>query len=220
VVQARAFAEAAVPLLPTPQKYGPQLAALLNKINHHLENQAATPYREAVLQVKRRVEAAQRGETPAALAADPAPEIPSVATVGKPAPDWVVSQYTAPGSARLRDWQGRPVVMVFYSPTSPVGEELLTYAQRLSDAHKGRVAVLLLTVLDKADVVLKQREALKLSLPVLSGSGLRISYEVTETPRLVVIDGHGIVRATLLGWGSETPAEIGEELKHWLPATP
>ena len=64
IVQAHAFAEAAAPLLATPAAYGPQLSALLNRIAYHLDHQPQTPYREAVFQIKRRVEAAQRGETP------------------------------------------------------------------------------------------------------------------------------------------------------------
>src|SRR5262249_38741550 len=44
IQQARAFAESAAPLLPTPTKNVPQLEALLTKINHHLENQPPTPY--------------------------------------------------------------------------------------------------------------------------------------------------------------------------------
>ena len=83
IVQAHAFADAAAPLLATPAKYGPQLTALLNRIAYHLDHQPQTPYREAVLQVKRRVEAAQRGETPPAPATvDPPDAPPVVAAVG------------------------------------------------------------------------------------------------------------------------------------------
>src|SRR5207302_840494 len=90
ILQARAFAEAAAPLLSTPGKYGPQLAALMDRIAYHLDHQPQTPYREAVLQVKRRVEAAQRGETPPAPVADDRPEAaPAVAALGAAAPDFL-----------------------------------------------------------------------------------------------------------------------------------
>src|SRR5262249_57709729 len=62
ITQAHAFFESAAPLLAQPGKSGPQLEALQATITHHLDRQPPTPYREAVLQVKRRVEAARRGE--------------------------------------------------------------------------------------------------------------------------------------------------------------
>ena len=90
ITQARAFADAAAPLLATPAKFGPQLAALMNRIAYHLDHQPQTPYREAVLQVKRRVEAAQRGETPPAPATADVPDAPPpVAAVGAEAPDFL-----------------------------------------------------------------------------------------------------------------------------------
>jgi hypothetical protein len=39
---------------------------------------------------------------------------------------------------------------------------------------------------------------------------------VESTPKLVLIDANGIVRAAYTGWGREMPDEIGEELKRWL----
>lgn len=68
IMQARGYYEAVAPLLPNPTKMGPApFDAVLAKITHHLENEPPTPYREAVLQVKRRVEAAKRGESPPSL---------------------------------------------------------------------------------------------------------------------------------------------------------
>ena len=58
---------------------------MLTKINYHLENVAPTPYREALLHLKRRVEAAQRGEVPVALPSEPPAEETAVATPGQPA---------------------------------------------------------------------------------------------------------------------------------------
>ena len=117
IVQARAFADAAAPLLTTPAKYGPQLAALMNRIAYHLDHQPQTPYREAVLQVKRRVEAAQRGETP------PAPWRPTsrrkrraAAAVGAEAPDFLAPDLVGNSTFRLRSIVGKPVLLVFYNP--------------------------------------------------------------------------------------------------------
>ena len=45
----------------------------------------------------------------------------------------------------------------------------------------------------------------------------RASYAVESTPKLVLLDGVGIVRGSYLGWGRQTPQEVQEELKNWLP---
>ena len=55
-----------------------------------------------------------------------------------------------------------------------------------------------------------------MTLPILSGSGLRISYGIETTPKFILLDAAGIVRGCYLGWGDETPREIAQELKTWL----
>jgi len=216
ITQAQAFADSAAPLLATPQKYGPQLTFLLNKITNYLETEGPTPYRDAVLQVRRRVEAGQRGETPLVVVPSVVEERPAVATLGYPAPDFVTTQFTGQDSARLRGFQGRPVLLIFYNPASETADEVLAYAQKVSDKLAGGVTVLPLSVSDDPDPALKQRETLKLTLPILSGSGLRLSYDIETTPKMILLDASGIVRGSYLGWGRETPLEIGEELKNWL----
>ena len=52
---------------------------------------------------------------------------------------------------------------------------------------------------------------------VLHGAGMRSSYAVDATPRMVLIDANGIVRAAHTGWGRETPGEVAVELRQWLP---
>lgn len=215
ILQALAFREMAAPLLATPARYAPQLAALLKKINAHLERQPPTPYREAVLQVQRRVEAARRGEIPPVLPEE-TPQAPAVASIGSLAPDFVVSAFTSPASARLRQWLGRPTLLVFYQPSSSTAAELLLFAQRLDTTHGQRLAVLGMSVVEDAEQVLPQRAALRLSFPILNGSGLRASYAVETTPKIVLLDGAGIVRGAWLGWGRETAHEVQEELRRWL----
>ncbi len=217
IVQARSFAEAAAPLLQTPARYGTQLTALLNRINYHVEHQAPTPFREAVLQVRRQVESARRGDTPPATAEERS-DGPTVAEVGRPAPDFVATDLTAPGaaSARLRDWLGRPVLLVFYNPASPTADDLLRFARGVHHRFNGAVAVAGLSVTDDWKAVRRQHAELGLGFPVLGGGGLRVSYGVETTPRLVLIDAVGVVRGTYLGWGSETPGDVVAELRRCL----
>jgi peroxiredoxin len=214
ILRAEAFRASAAPFLATPARYTSQLTALLNKINYHLERQPPTPYREAVLQVQRRVEAARRGETPPALPAE-TPTAPAVATVGALAPDFMVSDFGGPEPVRLRRWLGRPLLLVFYHPDSPTAAEVLRYAQHLHTAQPG-LTVLGLSVSDDAALVRRQRTALGLTFPVLSGSGLRVSYAVETTPKLVVLDAAGVVRGAYLGWGRDTSQEVQEEVRRWL----
>jgi peroxiredoxin len=216
ILQARAFSEAILPLLPNPAKHGPRpFDTVEAKIKHHLENQPPTPYREAIIQVRRRVEAARRGD-PAPTPPPDAPPAATVARLGEKAPDFVTTNLLTRESARLRRYLGKPVLMVFYSPTSTTVEEVLGFAQRLQDAHRDAVAVLCFAVSDDTVRVKKQCEEMGLRLPVLSGKGLRLTYTVEDTPKLIVLDPAGVVRASFAGWGPETPGGVREEIKRWL----
>jgi hypothetical protein len=66
--------------------------------------------------------------------------------------------------------------------------------------------------------VRQQRDALKVTFSILNGSGLRQSYAVETTPKVVVLDEHGTVRCSQLGWGEETPGAVLAELRRCLPA--
>jgi peroxiredoxin len=217
ITQALTFRDNAAPLLAQPARNAKLLAIQLRKIAYHLENQPPTPYREAVLQVKRQVEAASRGEVvPAAHQAGES-TAPAVAALGQSAPDFVATSITAAGSARLASWKGKPIVLLFYHPGSVTATESLRFAQNLHSTYWRHAQVVALSVSDDKAAVLKQRDALKLTFPILHGGGLRISYAVETTPKIVLIDARGVVRGSYLGWGSETGEEVLTELRRWLP---
>ena len=67
------------------------------------------------------------------------------------------------------------------------------------------------------DAARKQRADLKLTVPVLDGSGLRISYDVDGTPKLMLLDADGVLRGEYTGWGRETPDEVMGDLRRWAP---
>jgi hypothetical protein len=217
ILQARHFAENAAPYLPNPTKQNPIVFdSMLTRIGHHVENQPATPYRPAILQVKRRVEAARRGESPPPPPPEEPVEPPEILTMGQLAPDFLTTNLLTKESVRLRHWLGRPILMAFYSPTSQSTGKLLRYCQSVQSEHGRTVAVLALPISDDIEQARKQQSELRLTLPMLAGSGLRQSYGVSATPKLIVIDGDGVARAGYLGWGPETPAEVTEQLKAWL----
>ncbi len=222
IEQAGRFQAAAAPYLGQPSRFGRELAALHAQIGAYLERQPPTPYREAVVQVRSRVEAARRGEVPPPLPTEPTePESPTAwggpeASVGRRAPDFVAPDLTNPNnSAGLRQWRGRPVLLVFYNPASRNLDDLMRLVQKVGAEHP-EVAVVGLAMSGDAAAAAQQRLAKGWKFPVLSGSGLRISYGVDCTPKLVLVGAEGVVRASVVGWGSETPGEVAAELRAWL----
>jgi peroxiredoxin len=216
VTQALAFRDSLAPLLTQPARYGPRLATLAHKIEQHLEYQPETPYRPALLQIKRRIEAAQRGETPPEPPREEAAPFATGFTVGQRAPDFLAGNFTGGGSTQLRSWMGKPVVLVFYHPASPYAATLLRFAQQLQASQPRRIIVAGLCVSDDAELARRQRDELGLTIPLLSGSGLRTSFGVESTPKIILLDSANIIRGTYLGWGQDTSREVREELQRWL----
>jgi peroxiredoxin len=190
-----------------------QLDVLQARIANHLENQPPTPYRDAVLQVKRRVEAAQRGETTSEGAFVKSDKPPAIAESGQRAPDFVTMDFGARRSVALKDCLGKRILMIFYNPGSRTAIELLNFAQEAQAAHREDLTILGLSMTEDAEVVLKQQADLRLTFPLMHGAGLRQSYSVDTTPKLMLLDAKGIVRGTYVGWGSETGAAILADLK-------
>ena len=216
ITQALAFRDAVAPFLQNPARSKEALNIVSNRITTFLDNQTATPYREAMAQVKRRVEAAKKGELPVSTP-ETAVAVPTVAEIGRLAPDFLAVDMTSTKTTQLRKWLGRPVLLVFYHPASPTGPELLTFSERLAATYPQGISVITLAMSDDDDLVRKQRTELKLTVPALNGVGLRISYNVEATPKLVLLDSQEIVRGQWTGWGPQTPREVLEELKRWLP---
>jgi peroxiredoxin len=214
IMQARSFDAALAPMLPNPTRYPARnYDAMLTKINHHIESEPRTPYREAVLQVKRRVEAARRGDMPPSTLED---GIAYTAALGQRAPDFFTTNLLTRESVRLRRYLGQPIVMVFYSPNSSTVEDVLRFAQRIQNSHHDRVQVLGLALSDDAALAQKQAKDFRLSLSILGGRGLRQSYHVDVTPKLFVIDSEGVIRGSYEGWGPETAASVNQELSQCL----
>jgi peroxiredoxin len=215
ILLARDLYASVAPLLPEPGKHGPQpFDRMLARIQFHLNNQPPTPYREAILQVRRRLEAARRGESAPPALSDPTES--AVAALGARAPDFLAPNLLTHQSTTLRDWLGKPVVMVLYSPTAPTSDEVLRFAESLHEAQKERIHVLGLPIAEDSPALRKQRAELGLTFPILSGKGLCLLYGVEVTPKLVVLDAQGVVRGMYTGWGRETPHAVAEDLHRCL----
>jgi peroxiredoxin len=206
------------PILGTAGANGPW-ESMLMKIAYHVDNQPTTPYREALLHLRRRIEAARRGETAVMQARAEFPEAPSAAAAGQPAPDFLTTDLVTRESVRLRRLLGRPLILLFYNPASKTAADSLRLAQSFGDAHD-EVRVLALAMSEDADRVLKQRKEMKLTLPVLSGVGVHVSYAVDATPKWVIIDADGVIRSTYVGWGQEIASLLHQELKPAAASSP
>ncbi len=195
-----------------------QLAdALIHRISFHLEHaqsQQETPYRKAALHIKEELEKAKKGEVSVrSTHDDPPPLSVKALEVGQRAPDFSAASLVEEKTHRLGDYQGTPVLVFFYNPSTPLGREVLAFAKRLSDRHGDHVAVLALAVTQDADLVRLQHKELRLTFPILDGAGLRLSYGATDTPRFVVLDGDGVVRFAETGWGFHTSTVIEAALR-------
>lgn len=105
--------------------------------------------------------------------------------------------------------------MIFYSPTSMSASDALGFCQKIEETRHGSVHVAAFSVADDAARIEQQTKELHLSFPVLSGQGLRQTYGVDATPKLVVIDADGVVRGIYEGWGPETRSLVTDELNRW-----
>ena len=142
----------------------------------------------------------------------PAPRSASASAL----PDFVARELSGKQSARLSRLLGRPVLVFFYSPTSDLGKEVLQFAKTLTQQHGDKLAVMAMAVTNDADFALKQHATMQLPFAILDGRGMHLTFGVKDTPRLVLLDGEGIVRSADTGWAYQVPREIQDELQHWL----
>jgi len=139
-------------------------------------------------------------------------------SVGKAAPEFVVDDLKTKKSVSLRAWQGKRMLMVFYQPASDASAVVLRHVQRLADEkNDAELVVLGFSMSDDAEAVKRVEAMLGLTFPSLAGGSLRQSYDVEATPRIVLVDGEGVVRAAFTGWGPETPAELEAVLRKCQP---
>lgn len=215
-----ALADAAVSV-PAAVQLGPKaFEARLAKLDAHLEEtDAASPYREAMLAARRSFEAARRGEAvPAAVvptgAAIPAPARPAWPEVGQLAVDFKA------GTFRLADHRGKPVVLVFFRPGGETAELSLAVAAALEKRYAGKAQVAALAVFGDVAAGVKDRDRLKLNIPIHDGSAAVAAYGIETAPRFALIDAAGKVRWTFTGVGAETGFLVKEHADRLVAPSP
>jgi hypothetical protein len=215
ITQARKFRQESDAWLREPEQHKTQLEGTLKKIKQYVAAEPATNnYRKAVVQVQKRIEAALRGETIPDPQKD-GPQAPRVA-VGRRVPDFVATDLVSGQTQRLQRLLGKPLVVFFYNPGTDIGKKTLDLARTLAERYPKEITLLPLAVTDDVELVQKQHKDMKLPFPILDGNSMHEMFGVDALPRLVVVDGEGVVRWTATGWGLHTPAEIEEQLQHWM----
>ncbi len=188
----------------------------MRKISYYLESRAPTPYRKALAALYSQLEGARRGESPARVGGEE--ELPTAAVgIGQRVPDFVVTDLTGKDSVRLACMLGRPVLVFFYNPATDTGKDVLRFAQELHQRHGDHLSIMAMAVTNDPELARKQHADLRLPFAVLEGKGLFQTFGVDGTPRLVVLDGEGVLRTATTGWGLQTPREIADELMRCMP---
>lgn len=200
-------------LRPSAARLGPRPFEIrLARLDQHVrDNDPGTPYREAVLAVRRQLDAARAGEAtapaigPPPTAAEPVEKSEAVA-VGKLAPDFQT------GSFRLADHRGKPAVLVFFKPGTVTTDLSLAIADALRKRYADRAAVAPLVVFADPAAGLKDRDRLKLTVPVHDGAAAGRLYGVDTFPRFFVIDSGGVLRWAFAGVGPEIGYLVREQV--------
>ena len=177
----------------------------LGKIQRHLdEHPNGGSFRPVLESLKRRFESDATSAAPrvfSTLVVTPAE--PALFRVGYAAPDFVAPDVDRPtGRFRLSANKSKPAVVIFYKPGSATSRETLLIAEALQQHFGDKVSVVPLAIGANAA---KQRDELKLKLPVYDGLDIRETYRVTTFPQFFVLESTGILKWTFeAGVGPET----------------
>jgi hypothetical protein len=172
-----------------------------------------TPYVKAIHSLRRRAEQARNGERPPEpLVIRTRTEPPKPAEDGQSAPDFTASDFAGGASLKFNELRGRPIVLVFFKPSSKLAVPVLKYVQATMSPYAGRVHVAALAVESDLPALTKLRNDLKLSFPIYDGRATLSLFAGRSTPRAIVLDKAGTVNMILPGWNGEFPELIHKEL--------
>jgi hypothetical protein len=190
-----------------------QFETRLDRLDHHIR-ESESLFRGALDAARRALEAARDGD----------PVRPVVAPASGTAParrEWPEPGHSAvdfrAGSFHLASKRGKPVVLVFLKPGGETTAPALRVADALTKRYPGRVEVAPLVAFGDLVEAERERNRLKLSVPLFAGGSAAILYGVETVPRFAVIDPAGRVRWTFTGVGAETGFLLKEELDRLVP---
>jgi hypothetical protein len=202
----------------------PNLSAyddLLSRIDQQLKIQADTPYREAMVTLRRRVESARQGERPPEPLIVPSMKVPLPATlVESKSLDFALTDLVTGGQTKLSNLRSKPVILFFFKPSSPTVQNVLYCAQDLSGRYAGQAHVFAVATEGAAATILALRNQLQMTIGVFTGQDARRLIPGESTPCIIILDKSGTTRFITLGWGGEYPKLIGDEMNKVLHPAP
>ncbi len=134
--------------------------------------------------------------------------------VGKPIPDIELNDLEGK-TVHLSDYYGTIVVLEFWATWCPDCREVLPHLQTLSDTSRDAgFTVVTVSVDSKSETVRTFMNENGYTFTVLHG-GLRIRemFEIKAIPTLYLIDRAGILRASLVEYGSRGTEEVDRRIR-------
>ncbi len=217
IVQARKFQDDAAPFFIQPAEYRVPIEALRKKVAKHLEQPQATPYRKATLHLATRLEGAIVGGSAAPESVGEPRPIQAAVGVGQKVPDLLLADLVQQSSLRLSKLHGKPILIVYLNPDTEIGEETVRFANRLHRKYEGSFHLVGMPLGKDAEALRKWHAEQKIPFPICDGNAFHVLFRVEATPRFIVLDAAGNLRAAFTGWGLHSEWEIARELKSYFP---
>lgn len=124
----------------------------------------------------------------------------SVASVGQPAPDFILPNLDGE-SVSLSDFEGRPVFINFWRINCNPCREELPYLEAVYEERQGELVMLSINIGDDVSNIKQFLQNNSLSLSVLLDTDITVArrYAIPGTPTAFFIDKDGIIRAKVIG---------------------
>lgn len=186
---------------------------LLNRIDFALKHATDTPYRAALVSLRRQAQAAHSGERPPTpFANDKTQAPPRPLAVGQVLPQVVLTSLDRAERIRLADLRGKPSLLVFIKGTSATIDYVLRYLAAAEIHYAGAVRIVPLVV--EGESAVRARTAhLKIAPPLFDGVELFRALAGETTPMAIIADKYGTTRLIAPGWGGEYPDWFDREIQ-------
>jgi len=185
---------------------------IVARVQRWTQNHPATPYREALLALQRRADAANRNDTPPVPMPLQATLMPETPRVGNRLPEFLTRDLLTREQVRLSRLRGKPLVVLYLNAEAASAMPTLEFLQKLQ-THFGTHATMIGIVMEgDIEAVKRLHKRLNLTIPLLEGTAVRKTHQIDTTPLFVVVDANGGTQAVIVGWGGETSGLVWREL--------
>ena len=135
---------------------------------------------------------------------------------GAPAPELALQSIGSPGSTRISQFRGRPVLLTMFVDACPACVEVIGRLERLHREF-GRHGLVVLGVATDLDPAARARYVKDLGITFFvlqdpGGIAIQEAYGTTRLPELYLIDGGGTVEAVYLGRLAEREADLRDRI--------